>query len=85
MKPLPFANPADVLKRLTQAQRAALGLLHLTQPTRQRSSGIPGSVWKALRTRHLARSGPSELEWFLTEAGKLVQDVMKGGERGSNG
>jgi hypothetical protein len=74
-----FAHLApDTADRLSRKQAETLLLLHLTQPTLAR--GIPASVFKALRNKLLARSGPGEREWFLTEFGGQVQDVLR--ERG---
>ena len=57
-------------------QAEALLILHREQPTRQTGTGLPGSTFKALRNKGLARSGPMEAEWFATELGEQVQDVL---------
>lgn len=67
----------ETAARLTKPQRAALLLLHRTEPVRQSSSGIPGSTFRALRTKGLARHGVGEAEWFLTDEGFPVQQVVR--------
>ncbi len=76
MKPDFLHLAPETASRLTDAQRDAVLILHREQPTRQRGSGLPGSTFKALRSKLLARSGPGEDVWFLTEFGEQVQDVL---------
>lgn len=63
-------------KALTRPQATALLILHREQPTRQTGSGLPGSTFKALRNKGLARHAEGEKVWFLTEFGEQVQAVL---------
>lgn len=76
MKPDLTPQILAVLRALTPKQVDALRILHISQPTIARSSGIPGGTWKALRNQNLARSGLNEETWFLTELGAAVQKIL---------
>lgn len=62
---------------LTPAQREAILILHPTEPVRQRTSGLPGNVFTALRRRGIAEA--DGLEWRLTAFGVEVQAVLREG------
>lgn len=71
-----FASLApETADRLTKAQQVAVLLMSETEPLKQRSSGLPGSTFKVLRSKGLAQSR-GEVEWTLTVFGGQVRKVL---------